>query len=95
VLTSLTQEATNYLFWLRDGPRRDERHSFLSRVLRLGSRGDSRGRILLLGAVWLTYVAGGILGSFCDSQVELWSLLGPLAVLLLLISVDLRRPFEL
>jgi uncharacterized membrane protein YoaK (UPF0700 family) len=95
VLTSLTQEATNYLFWLRDGPRRDERHSFLSRVLRLGSRGDSRDRVLLLGAVWLTYVAGGILGSFCDSQVELWSLLGPLAVLLLLIAADLRRPFEL
>jgi uncharacterized membrane protein YoaK (UPF0700 family) len=95
VLTSLTQEATNYLFWLRDGEGRDQRHSFLSRVLGLGSRIDSRDRILLLGAVWLTYVAGGILGSFSDGHLQLWSLLAPLVVLLLLISVDLRRPFVL
>jgi uncharacterized membrane protein YoaK (UPF0700 family) len=95
VLTSLTQEATNYLFWLRDGQGRDERHSFLSRVLQLGSRVDSRDRILLLGAVWLTYVAGGILGSFSDSHLQLWSLLIPLVVLLLLISLDRRKPFEL
>lgn len=95
VLTSLTQEATNYLFWLRDGPERDERHSFLARTLNLGSRADSRDRMLLLGAVWLTYVAGGVLGSFCDSQVRLWSLLAPLGVLLTLVSIDLRRPFSL
>lgn len=94
VLTSLTQEATNYLFWLRDRGGRDERHSFLSGVLGLGSRADSRNRIFLLGGVWLTYTAGGLLGSFCDSRVMLWSLLVPLAVLLSLIVMDLRRPFQ-
>jgi len=34
-------------------------------------------------------------GSFCDGRIELLSLLVPLAVLLALIAIDLRRPFEL
>jgi hypothetical protein len=41
----------NYLFWLRDGTRRDDRRSFLGGVLELGSRDDSRRRIVLLAAV--------------------------------------------
>lgn len=94
VITSLTQEAANYLFWLRDGSRRDERHSFLSHVLGLGSRRDSRNRVLLLGAVWLTYVGGGVLGSLLDRHVELWALILPLAVLLVVIALDLRRPLR-
>jgi uncharacterized membrane protein YoaK (UPF0700 family) len=95
VLTSLTQEAANYLFWLHDGAGRDERHSFVGRVLGLGSRRDSRDRVLLLGAVWLTYTGGAILGSFLDSLVELWALLLPLGLLLALIGLDLRRPLDL
>jgi uncharacterized membrane protein YoaK (UPF0700 family) len=95
VLTSLTQEATNYLLWLRDGERRDERHSFLSRVLELGSRDDSRTRIVLLAAVFFSYAAGGVSGSFCDGRIRLWSLLLPLTALLALIAIDLRDPLEL
>jgi uncharacterized membrane protein YoaK (UPF0700 family) len=95
VLTLLTQEATNYAFWLRDGANRDEEHSFLSRTLRLGSRDDARNHALLLAAVWVVYVGGAILGSFCDGRVELWSLLIPLAVLAAVIATDLRRPLEL
>lgn len=95
VLTLLAQEAANYVFWLRDGAKRDETHSFLSRTLGLGSRDDSRRRALLLAAVWLTYVGGGVLGSFCDSRVALWSLLIPLGVLAAVIAADLRRPLEL
>jgi uncharacterized membrane protein YoaK (UPF0700 family) len=92
VLTSLTQEATNYLFWLSDGTRRDERHSFLSRVLELGSRDDSRDRVLLLGAVWIAYAAGGVAGSFLDARIELWALLIPLGTLVVVIGSDVRRP---
>lgn len=95
VITSFTQEATNYVFWLHDRGRRDEQHSFLSRVLGLGSRRDSRNRVLLLGAVWLTYAGGGVLGSLLDRDVELWALVVPLAVLLVVIAVDLRRPLQL
>ena len=93
VLTSLTQEATNYLFWLRDRGVRDERHSFLSRVLGLGSRDDSRARFALLGGVFLAYVAGGVAGSFSDARIELWSLLVPIAILVAVIAVDLRYGF--
>ena len=95
VLTSLTQEATNYVFWLRDRGHRDERASFLSRVLGLGSRSDSRNRVLLLGAVWLAYGTGAVLGSFTDARIELWALAIPLGVLVAVILVDLRRPFHL
>lgn len=95
VLTSLTQEATNYAFWLRDRGERDERSSFLSGVLRLGSRRDSRNRVLLLGAVWLAYAAGGVVGSLLDRHLDLWALLVPLAILGLVIAVDLARPLEL
>jgi uncharacterized membrane protein YoaK (UPF0700 family) len=92
VLTSFTQEAANYLFWLRDREGRDEQHSFLSHVLGLGSRRDSRSRALLLGAVWLAYAGGAVLGSLLDHHLELWALLVPLAVLVVVITVDLRRP---
>lgn len=95
VLTSLTQEAANYVFWMRDGESRDEANSFLSRVLHLGSRRDSRDRVRVLGAIWLAYVAGGILGSFIDGRIALWALAGPLVVLLALVALDLRRPFQL
>jgi uncharacterized membrane protein YoaK (UPF0700 family) len=95
VLTSLTQEAANYLFWLRDRGKRDERHSFLSRALRLGSRDDSKSRALLLAAIWLTYAGGGVLGSFCDGRIALWSLLIPLGVLAAVIATDVRHPLEL
>jgi uncharacterized membrane protein YoaK (UPF0700 family) len=95
VLTSLAQEATNYAFWLRDGSRRDEEHSFLSRVLKLGSRDDSRGRVLLLGRVWLAYGGGAVLGSYLEGRIELWALLAPLTVLVLVIARDLVHPLEL
>ena len=95
VLTSLTQEATNFCFWLRDGARRDEEHSFLSRTLKLGSREESRARVALLGAVFLLYAGGGLLGSFSDGRIRLWSLLVPIAVLLMVIAGDLRRPLQL
>jgi uncharacterized membrane protein YoaK (UPF0700 family) len=95
VLTSLTQEATNYLFWLRDGPARDEEHSFLSRVVNLGGRRESRSRVLLLAAVWLAYAGGGVLGSYLDEQIDLWALAVPLALLAGVIARDVIRPLEL
>jgi uncharacterized membrane protein YoaK (UPF0700 family) len=94
VLTSLTQEATNYCFWLRDGSSRDEHHSFLTRTLKLGSRHDSRTRVALLCVVFLLYVGGGVAGSFSDGRIRLWSLLVPIVVLLAVIMTDLRRPLE-
>jgi uncharacterized membrane protein YoaK (UPF0700 family) len=92
VLTSLTQEATNYVFWLRDRAGRDEEHSFLSRVLGLGSRRESRDAVLVLAAVWLAYTGGGILGSFLDRKLDLWALGLPLGLLLMVIARDVRRP---
>jgi len=51
--------------------------------------------VALLGGVWLAYAGGGARGSFCDRRIALWSLLVPLAMLLLVIVRDLARPLEL
>jgi uncharacterized membrane protein YoaK (UPF0700 family) len=45
------------------------------------------------GGVWLSYLAGGVLGALIALHWELWSLTLPLAALAVLIGVDLtRRP---
>jgi hypothetical protein len=52
-------------------------------------------RRLLRGSLLVaTFLSAGC-SSFSDSELRLWSLLVPLAVLLLLIFIDLRRPLEL
>jgi uncharacterized membrane protein YoaK (UPF0700 family) len=45
------------------------------------------------GGVWLSYLAGGVLGAFLAIHWDLWSLTLPLAILGVLIIVDVaRRP---
>ena len=92
VITSLTQEAANYVFWLHDGRERDERHSFLSGTLGLGTRAESRARIALLGGIWVAYAGGGIAGSASDGWLALWSLVAPIVVLAAIVAHDLWHP---
>jgi uncharacterized membrane protein YoaK (UPF0700 family) len=40
------------------------------------------------GGVWLSYLAGGVLGAFIALHWDLWSLTLPLAVLAVLIVLD-------
>jgi uncharacterized membrane protein YoaK (UPF0700 family) len=49
-------------------------------------------RARLHGGVWLSYLAGGILGAFIALHWDLWSLSLPLAVLVALIAFELARP---
>lgn len=94
VLTGFAQEAVNWLFWLKDGDGRDERRSYLARVLRLGGRSDARARALLLGSVWCAYAVGAIVGSLTDTRWGAWALALPLGLLVVGIVVDLRRPIH-
>ena len=93
VLTNMTQEAINYLFWLRDGDRR-EREGYLERVLGLGSRRESLERAALLGGIWCLYLAGAVGGSYAESLWRYWSLVFPLGVLVVAIAADLWRPID-
>jgi uncharacterized membrane protein YoaK (UPF0700 family) len=49
-------------------------------------------RARLHGGVWLSYLAGGILGAFIALHWDLWSLSLPLAVVVVVIALDLARP---
>ncbi len=47
---------------------------------------DSARRVRLHGGIWLTYIAGGILGAFLEARLELWALVLPIAVLAMLLG---------
>ena len=51
-------------------------------------------RARLHGGVWLSYLAGGVLGALLALRWDLWVLALPLVVLAILIGVDLRRRKE-
>jgi uncharacterized membrane protein YoaK (UPF0700 family) len=51
-------------------------------------------RARLHGGVWLSYLAGGVLGALLALHWDLWVLALPLVVLAILIGVDLRRREE-
>jgi uncharacterized membrane protein YoaK (UPF0700 family) len=51
-------------------------------------------RARLHGGVWLSYLAGGVLGALLALRWDLWVLALPLVVLAILIGVDLRRRAE-
>ena len=93
VLTALAQEGVNYLFWLRDGDRR-EKTSYLGGVVGLGSRQESLGRVVILGGVWCLYLVGAVWGSYAEGLWRLRSFVFPLGVLAIAIVADLRRPIN-
>jgi hypothetical protein len=41
--------------------------------------------------VWVSYLAGGVLGALLVLRWDLWVLVAPLAALIVLIGVDLSR----
>lgn len=93
VLTNMTQEAVNYLFWVRDGDRR-ERVGYMEGVLDLGSRRESLEHATLLGGIWCLYLAGAVGGSYAESICRFWSLAFPLGVLVAVILTDLWSPLN-
>jgi uncharacterized membrane protein YoaK (UPF0700 family) len=94
VLTGFAQEVVNWLFWVRDGDQRDERHSYLARVLALGGRARARARAVLLGGVWCAYAAGAIVGSLTNTHWGAWALALPIGLLVAGIVADLQRPIH-
>ncbi|HET7369451.1 MAG TPA: YoaK family protein [Gammaproteobacteria bacterium] len=91
MLTKFAQESVNWLFWLHDGEQRTQ-SSYLSNVLRGGSRSDSLTHAMLFGGIWCFYIGGAIAGSYTHSLWLLWALACPLALLATLIALDLWRP---
>lgn len=77
ILTYVAEETVNGWYARRDLRRDDARTSFR--------------RARVHGGVWLSYLAGGILGAFIALHWDLWSLSLPLLALATLIAVDFSR----
>ncbi|HET6586642.1 MAG TPA: YoaK family protein [Oleiagrimonas sp.] len=93
MLTRFSQEAVNWLFWMRDGNERPHQ-SYLGHVLNTSRRRESARHMLLFGGIWCAYLGGAVAGSWMYGRWHLWSLTCPLAVLGIVIVVDQWRPLK-
>lgn len=83
ILTSVAEETVNGWYAWRDARRGPTDHRDRARA--------SFQRARLHGGVWLSYLAGGVLGALLVLRWDLWVLALPLAALAVLIGVDLSR----
>jgi uncharacterized membrane protein YoaK (UPF0700 family) len=85
MLAHIAEEAVNGLYAWRDAQREGATPD-ADDAARAAFR-----RVRLHGGVWLSYLAGGVLGALLALRWDLWVLALPLAALAVLIGVDLAR----
>jgi uncharacterized membrane protein YoaK (UPF0700 family) len=78
LLTRFAQESVEWLLALRGGRRRLA----------------ARARALLLISLWFAYAAGATVGALADGRWGAWALVMPLALLLLGVALDVRKPLR-
>jgi uncharacterized membrane protein YoaK (UPF0700 family) len=91
-LVKFGEALSEYLFWVRDRTR----HRFcrrIGRVLRLSSRNLQMKRVILSGALWISYLVGAVAGALAISQWKLLSMVVPLAIILALTVYGTVAPF--
>lgn len=93
VLTNLSSETINALFWLVDHPPRPRR-SGARPALREYPRNPALGQAALNAAIWVSYLLGAVLGGYLEVHWRLKAIGLPLGGLTLAILVDLRRPIQ-
>ena len=90
VLSDWADAITKYLSWLRQ--QSTERQ--IRQAVRESMQQASFRHLLLLGGIWVCYVAGAICGSALELRLALFALVFPLCALAVLIVFDVVRPFE-
>jgi uncharacterized membrane protein YoaK (UPF0700 family) len=90
VLSDWADALVQYLFWLH---RQTTEQCFLQAV-RASTQQVSFRNLLLLGGTWGCYVVGAICGGATELSMVLAALVFPLCVLVVLIVIDVLRPFE-
>jgi uncharacterized membrane protein YoaK (UPF0700 family) len=86
VLTHLAEETVAALYARRDARRAGNDTAGLT------AAATARREARLHGGVWIGYLGGGVVGALLALEWELWALAVPLAALVVMIVVDLRRP---
>jgi uncharacterized membrane protein YoaK (UPF0700 family) len=87
-LAKFADAVAQYLVWLRARIRA----ASLPRALAESRAQRSFGRALLLGGIWISYLAGAILGAYLYSRGGSRALLLPIACLLGLAALDAAHP---
>lgn len=90
VLSDWAAALVHYLFWLH---RQATEQCFLQAV-RASTQQASFRHLLLLGGTWGCYVVGAICGGATALSLVLTALVFPLCFLIVLIIIDVLRPFE-
>ncbi len=92
-LVKFTEEFAKYLTWAFDHIRSPQ--GSVSALLKHSSEQKPLRIALWLAAIWIAYVLGAYSGALGDSAFRLKSLAVPIAALLIVIAIDLRRPLAI
>lgn len=90
VLSDLTDAFVHYFSWLHGQITQRRFRQALSESMQQPAFRN----ILLLGGIWGCYLGGAVCGSTLERRLSLGALVFPLCILLLLIVVDIVRPFD-
>ena len=90
VLSDWAHAMAQYLSWLRQQSTERQRRE----IVRDSMQQASFRHLRLLGGIWICYVVGAICGSALELRMALSALVFPLCVLVVLIVIDVFRPFE-
>ncbi len=85
MLTHFAEDAVGYFFTRREAASDPNLREQLD---------DQRRRLAVFAAIWCSYAVGGILGGLAEIGWTTYALAVPAAVLVVLILVDLRRPWR-
>lgn len=90
-ISKFAEATSRYLFWFYDRLRAGRSLRFTLRASRLQRDFiDSQ----LTALLWIAFLAGGFAGAYLKYRIELFALLAPVAVLIVVIAVDMMRPFR-
>ncbi len=92
-LVKFAEEFAKYLTWVFDRMR--SRQGSVTALLLHSPKPKPLRVALWLAAIWVGYVVGAYCGALSDFTYRLKSLAVPIAALLIIIAIDLRRPLAI
>jgi uncharacterized membrane protein YoaK (UPF0700 family) len=91
MLTKFAESGSRYLFWFYDKTRGPQTGRY-RQAFRLSWHHEDFRDTAITGAIWLSFLAGGFSGVWLHAAWQTRALLLPVALLVIFVMVDLRRP---